>query len=328
MNARTRFIARIALLLLPLLVVSCASTPDPARNPFSSQYPEERPFPDSRFMSISSVRLHYRVWEPSQAAIGKIMLLPTEGGSTATYRLLAEQLVSAGYAVLAVDLPAFGFSSLATDFEHTFAARAGLLWSLADRIDTESNGFVPTRGWTLVGHGVGGQLAVVMAEQRAQRAEHLILIGSNVDDAANPSGFMWFPPVRWALRAWLNESIYTVEGVTELLSDAYGRPATEAEVALYAAPLLRDGMADAYINYRRTAGQTQFRLEELDVSVLLLAGDLDERVDPEVITRTADRIPDATYVIMDGAAHLPMETHVSETVEAMLSLISAATGEE
>lgn len=314
--------------LVATMLLGCATTPAQFRNPFAAQYPEERPFPDSRFMSISSVRLHHRIWEPAQAAEGKLLLLPTEGGSTATYRLLAEELVAAGYAVLAVDLPAFGFSSLAMDFEHSFEARASLLWSLADRVDTESNGFAPTRGWSIVGHGVGGQLGVVMAQQRPQRTEHLILIGADVDSVADPAGFMWFPPVRWALRAWLNESLYTTEGVRELLGDAYGRPATDAEVALYAAPLLREGMTNAYINYRRTAGRVEFRLEDVTTPVLLLSGDLDENVDPESLDRAAERFSDARRVTVAGAAHLPMETHVRETAAAILAQVSAGSAEE
>jgi pimeloyl-ACP methyl ester carboxylesterase len=313
---------------LLLLLSGCATAPDAARNQFAAQFPEERPFPDSRFMSISSVRIHYRVWAPPQTAIGKVLLLPTEGGSTATWRFLAERLAQAGYAVLAADLPAFGFSDLAMDFEHTFDARAGLFWSLADRIDTETNNFSPTRGWNVMGHGVGGQVAVIMAGQRPQRTENLVLVGSEVDREANPSRFMWFPPVRWTLRAWINESLYTEEGVRELLSDAYGRVANDAEVAMYAAPLLRPGMTNSFINYRRTAGQIEFLLEELQPRTLLLSGELDENIDPESLDRAADRVPEATRIVIEGAAHIPMETHAEITAEAILSWLSAGSSAE
>jgi len=314
--------------LAGVLLSACATAPDPALTRLQTQFPETRPFPDSRFMSVSSVRLHYRLWEPGQETAGKLLLLPDEGGSTATYRLLAEELARAGYAVVSVDLPAFGFSSPATEFEHTFSARAELLWSLLDRIDTETNAFIPTQGWTVGGHGAGGHVAMTMARERAQRTERLILINTSVTAEINSSRHMWFPPVRWALRAWLRESIYTRDGVAELLEDAYGRPPSDSEIDLYAAPLLRPGMADAYVRYARTAGTVSFELEQFTLPVLLMAGEFDKTVDPEQLKEAALQLPDARLVTIAQAVRLPMETHSEASATAILSWLGSVSSEE
>jgi pimeloyl-ACP methyl ester carboxylesterase len=246
------------------------------------------------------------------------MMLHAAGASTVSFRALAPRLADAGYAVLAVDLPGFGFSDLALEFEHTASNRSGLLWSLADRLDTEDNGLPPTEGWTIAGHGIGGEVAVQMALDRPGRTRGLVLFATEVVGLQRPGRFFGLPPVRWSIRAWIENSLYTIEGVEELLSEAYGRPPDATEIDLYAAPLLREKMPEAYVRYARTVGEMEFDLSTIANPSLVLWGAADPWIDPEVAVQTAEQLASSTLVTVAEAAHLPMETHADRVADILL----------
>ncbi len=255
---------------------------------------------------------------PNDTPRGKLLMIHAAGASTVSFRTLAPELAEAGYAVLAVDLPGFGFSDLALEFEHTAANRSGLLWSLADRLDTEDNGLPATDGWTIAGHGMGGEVAVQMALDRPGRTRGLVLFATEVVGLQRPGRFFGLPPVRWSVRAWIETSLYTPDGVDELLSEAYGRPAEAEEVDLYAAPLLRSKMPEAYVRYARTVGRIEFDLQSISNPSLILWGEADPWIDPEIAVQTAGQLPSSTLVTIPGAAHLPMETHAERVTDVLL----------
>jgi pimeloyl-ACP methyl ester carboxylesterase len=320
---KTCWASHVALLLVTtllsvatLVLGGCATTGPSPDEVLHSRYPPERPFAESRFATFAGVTLHYRAWTPEGPPTAKLLLLHAAGGSTVTYRLLAPRLAEAGYAVVAVDLPGFGFSDQALGFEHAADNRSGLLWTFVDRIDTEPNEFPAAPGWIVGGHGMGGRVATAMALERPARTEGLLLFAAEVAGVQRPGRGFALPPVRWAWRAWLTNSLYTVDGVRELLGEAYGRRPTDEEVGLYAAPLLRPDMPEAYVRYARTAGEMDFDLESISTSALLVWGAADTWIEPEEAQRAAARLPNARLVTVPGAAHLPMETHVDAVLEA------------
>ena len=315
---------RFLLLLFIPVLWGCATTgPSPAER-LQTEYPPERPFPESRFSSFGGIRLHYRTWTPPDDTAGKVLLLHDVGGATVSFQELAPQLAERGFAVLAVDLPGFGFSDQALEFEHSPENRSNLLWSLADRLDTEENAFPPADRWILAGHGMGGRVVTQMTLDRPNRSERMILIASRVLGSYNPGSFLWFPPVRWALHSWLANSIYTMEGVEELLSEAYGRPATGNEVDRYAAPVLRPGMASAYVRYASTAGTFEPDLTSIQTPTLVIWGTEDAWVKPELAEPTAEAFPNGRLAEIPEAGHLPMETHTAAVRDALTLWLQAA----
>ncbi|MFP4112818.1 MAG: alpha/beta fold hydrolase [Spirochaetota bacterium] len=312
----------ILLLVVAPLLWACATTDTSPTHRLLAAYPPERPFPDSRFSTFDNVMIHYRTWTPDGEPIGKLLLLHEAGGSSVTYRLLAPELARAGYAVVAADLPGFGFSGQALDLDHTLGNRAELLWSLADRLDTEDDAFPPVDRWILVGHGMGGRVATQMAIERPARSRGLVLLSADVTGAADPGAWYWFPPVRWSVLSWLRNSVFTPDGVAELLESAYGRPATADEVGLYAAPLLRPSMPEAYVRYASTAGRADFTLDSIETPTLIVWGEADEWTDPELGAQAAAEIPSSVLITIPGAGHLPMETDVEQTRDVLLSWLA------
>jgi pimeloyl-ACP methyl ester carboxylesterase len=291
------------------LFVSCATQPEPTGPPLNVLFPPEQPFPESRFTTINDIRIHYRTWEPPTEPVAKLLLLHGIGGSTYSFEQVVPLLLDQGFAVAAVDLPGFGWSDPALRFEHTAANRLEIIWTLVDRLDTDQNEFNPVTQWYVIGHQMGGELAVWMATDRPGRIAGLVLV-STVIGKNRPAGRMGgFPPVRWVLRSWLESTLYTEEGVRELLENAYAEPPTQEAVNGYLAPLVRDNADRALPRYVRTVGSEIPDITQVSQPVLLVWGTEDNWRSLEEGEEQAELYPDARLVLIDSAGHVPMDTH-------------------
>ncbi len=322
---RMERIARVFLVLLivGVFMVSCASRQESPEDRLALIYPDDRPFPESRFTAISGLSIHYRVWQPDSEPVGKILLLHGLGGSTYSFDRLVPLLVADGYAVAAIDLPGFGYSDPALKFEHTAQNRLGLVWPLIDRLDTDDNQFNPLSRWYVVGHQMGGEFAVWMAGDRPGRVAGVVLIATVLGENRPGGRMAWFPPVRWALRAWLNNSLYTPDGVRELLEDAYGQPPTGEAVDGYLAPLVRDDAQKALINFAKTVGPEIPDLTAVEVPVLFVWGSEDTWRSIEDGRLQADEMPGGRFEIIEGAGHVPTDTHAVEFSGLLTGWIAA-----
>lgn len=293
---------RIAALLLTLMV----AVPGAAR---------AEPFANSRFESIAGVQVHTRHWPAAGAGRGcPVLLLHGFGGSTYSFRELAPALAAAGHPVWAIDLPAYGYSD-----RTPFPATAGA--ALAPWLDAHG------RGWCLLGHSMGTRVvAELVAARPAEVASVVYLAGNPIPSAKELRSRERFKSPR--LRRWLAglvEGRYLrEEKIADLLAKAYGRPATAAEIAGYLTPLRRPGTALAIMNGYAAQWPATPTGASLDgTPTLILWGENDAWVKPEVADRLQAALPSARRITVAGAGHCPMETHVAATVDAVLAQFAA-----
>ena len=84
--------------------------------------------------------------------------------------------------------------------------------------------------------------------------------------------------------------------------------------------LIRPGTALAIMNGYASRWPETPRGPELDrVPSLILWGGADDWVKPEVADRLQAALPRARRVMLEGAGHLPMETHLAPTRDALLA---------
>jgi pimeloyl-ACP methyl ester carboxylesterase len=288
--------------MLFLLIALLLTAPGPVR---------AAPFENSRFETLAGVQVHVRHWPADGAARGcPVLLLHGFGGSTYSFRELAPALAAAGHEVWAIDLPAYGYSAR-TPFPDTAGA------ALAPWLD--ANG----RGWCLLGHSMGTRVvAELVAARPGEVASVVYLAGNPIPSAKELRSRDRFKSPR--LRRWLAglvESRYlSEEKIGELLAKAYGRPATGAEVEGYLTPLRPPGTALAIMNGYAAQWPVTPAGASLDsVPTLILWGEKDEWVKPEVADRLQAALPSARRVTVAGAGHCPMETHVAQTLDAVLA---------
>jgi pimeloyl-ACP methyl ester carboxylesterase len=278
------------------------------------------PFANSRFEPIAGVEVHVRHWPAQGEARGcPVLLLHGFGGSTFSFRELAPALAAAGHAVWALDLPAYGYSAR-TPFPGT-AGEALAPW-LRERGDGQS--------WCVLGHSMGTRVAAELVQgMPGEIARVAYVAGNPIPSARELRSRDRFKSPR--IRRWLAgmvENRYLREDrIAELLEKAYGRPATDSEVAGYLDPLRLPGTALAIMNGYAAQWPEIPEGSTLDaVPSLILWGENDEWVKPEVADRLQAALPSANRVTIDGAGHCPMETHAAQTSALVLAAFADVPG--
>lgn len=274
------------------------------------------PFANSRFEPIAGVEVHVRHWPAEGGAGGcPVLLLHGFGGSTFSFRELAPALAAAGHDVWALDLPAYGYSAR-TPFPGT-AGEALAPW-LRERADG--------RSWCLLGHSMGTRVVAELVQVMPGEVERVAYVAGNpIPSARELRSRERFKSPR--IRRWLAgmvENRYLREDrIADLLERAYGRPASAEEIEGYLAPLRLPGTALAIMNGYAAQWPETPEGRELDaIPTLILWGENDEWVKPEVADRLQAALPSANRVTIADAGHCPMETHAAQTREAVLAAFS------
>lgn len=213
----------------------------------------------------------------------------------------------------APDMPGHGGSPLAG------STRMALIAERIARFCTE----IETGPLTLVGHSMGGNVAVELALARPDLVRRLVLVDAAVESSEMPA--------------------YT----RSYLSSAYGWAMMRASMKLagqaarigariphvHGGGLVRSALRRASYWPRHDAAALHLLLNELvgnslgerlhaiSVPTLVISGEFDPLVPPALSQRTAAAIPDAHYTLIRGAGHNPMDERPREFETALLAFV-------
>lgn len=278
----------------------------------SAQAAASEPFANSRFETIDGVRVHLRQWPAAGGGSGcPVLLVHGLGGSTFSFRELAPALAAAGHPVWALDLPAYGYSDRVP-----FPRTAGL--ALGPWLQAQA----PGRPWCLLGHSMGTRVVAELALQPG-RVRSVVYVAGNpiLSPRELRSRERYRSPRFRRFIAGLVESRYldNPERIAGLIERAYNREPRPEEVAGYLAPLQTPGTALAILTGYSAQWPPAADAARLDrVPTLVVWGEDDRWVKPEVAQRLRGDLPSARWVTIAGAGHAPMETHPAQTAEAVL----------
>lgn len=290
--------------------------------------PELKPYANSHFFEEGGVPIHYQLFMPETAAIkGKLLFVHGLGSSTASFGSNAPSLAEQGYLVVSVDLPGFGYSARGTNLDHSQLNRSKQLWALLTAIDHNASLEIGVMPWHLAGHSMGGGTVAAMATSRPDRTKSLILIDGALTGggrASESGGLLFYPPVsRWA-QVILEHVVIKEKRIASILKSAYRREATEAEVKQYLDPLTVKGTARGAINFVRSSkALTLETLEGYKGAVLAVWGEKDDWVPLSELDTIQKFLPQTERFVIDGAGHVPHETHVAIVNEALLKFLEA-----
>lgn len=270
--------------------------------------------PDSHFAEIQGFQVHYKT-----AGQGNPVQFLLHGflGSTFSWREVLEPLAGLGR-VVAFDRTAFGLTERPLEWEtqnpYSAEAQVELTIGLMDEIGVEQA--------VLVGHSLGGAVATLTALTSPERVQALVLIAPAVYvEERFPS---WIRPLLYSpqmdrLGPLLVRSVQDL-GI-ELAGNSWHDPSklTPSVLAGYTRPLsARDwdrGLWE-FVRASRSVGLPE-RLGELDMPVLVIAGDDDRVVPTQESARLAEEIPGSQLVIIPQCGHVPMEECPQAFLEAM-----------
>jgi pimeloyl-ACP methyl ester carboxylesterase len=271
-------------------------------------------------------RLAYRVGGGEPGADGGPVLLLVHGmaSSSATWRMVLPGLMERG-TVIAPDLIGHGASDKPR-YDYSLGAHANILRDLMMTLGIERA--------TVVGHSLGGGVAMQLAYQHPQHCERLVLVSS---------GGLG-PEVSWILRALaLPGAAYLMPVLFPPLvreaGNAVGRTAFRLGVRLpfeeqwrsYVS-LTERGNRHAFVSTLRsvidTNGQTVSAHDRLylasGLSTLILWGRRDRIIPVEHANAAHHAIRGSQLVIFEGAGHFPHTDEPQRFVEVVNEFVSSS----
>jgi len=293
----------IIVLLLILLVAPCLIPVPPLEGTVP---PEQLADPDSRFVDVNDLQVHYKTAGQGEPAL---VLLHGFGASTFSWREVMGPLSEIG-TVIAFDRPAFGLTERPLpgqwmgESPYGAEAQVELTVGLLDELGVERA--------ILMGNSAGGTIALLTALAYPQRVQALVLVDPAVYAHGGSLGLIGFlintpqmqrigPLVARRIRAWgedfARSAWHDPSRITAEVWEGYTKPlqAENWDRALWE-------VAQASRSHHLAE-----RLTELRLPCLVITGDDDRIVPTEQSIRLADELPNAELVVIPDCGHIPHE---------------------
>ena len=266
--------------------------------------------------------LHVTEVEGRTSSEATFLMLHGFGASSFTWRHWAPRLVEHGR-ILCVDYKGFGAAPKPANTCYGPVDQAKIIVQLIDQLELEHI--------TLVGHSLGGGIALLTAKELCNRAathlDRLVLIAS----LAYGQRLSPFIPlsrhpllsrflvrtfgsqrlIRWILRS----IVYDPAMITSQMVDAYARPLTTRAGVEAILATGRKILADGINNLSEGAS-------DIDVPTLLMWGDHERVVPCWVGERLEQDLPNARLVVVERCGHVPHEEAPAESFSILSSFLA------
>jgi pimeloyl-ACP methyl ester carboxylesterase len=281
--------------------------------------PEQLADPDSRFIEVDGLTVHYKV---AGRGAPLILLLHGFGANTESWRRVMAPLAQHG-TVVAYDRPGFGLTERPLD-----AALAG--WPGDNPYGPDAQvelavglmralGFEPA---LLVGNSAGGTVAMHTYLRYPERVAGIAFVDAAIYTGGQTPG--WLRPLLGtpqATRLGILISRNILAQGDDLIRLAWHDPAkiTAEDLALYRRPTRVEGWDRALWEFTRAGRALQLgeRVADVRLPVLVITGDDDRIVPTADSVRLARELPQAGLVVIPSCGHVPQE----ECPEAFLDAL-------
>ncbi len=285
-------------------------------------------------MSVQTIDLGGPVTYVDHGGSGPPMvLIHGLGGSRQNWMLVAPLIATQGFSVTAVELAGFGGTPLAGR-KSTLQTNRGIVDSFIARL-----GRGPV---VLVGHSMGGLIAMMQAGANPASVSHLVLLDPAVPLAKTspmrplPAAFVRLLAARPRIGAAAAGALAKLEGPDRLIRNAlrqYCADSAKLDPALVEALIegerARIALGAPYLGYMQAYRSMLARTRQVGpfddqvvrpvkAPTLLIAGSADTLVPTEHIRRLATVRPDWTYEEMPAVGHNPQMEAPERFVGLML----------
>jgi len=270
-----------------------------------------------RTVKVNGLTLHYLDWGPADAP--PVVLLHGVTGHARVWDHLAERLVP-GRRVLALDQRGHGDSDPAPDDDYRVGTMADDLAAFAGSLRLER--------FTLVGHSMGGRIAITYAADHAARLDRLVIvdIGPDIDRVGlqRVRDLMAKSPERIESEEWAVEYIrranplQNIDMLRERVRHGLKR-LPDGELTWKYAKGLRDLMREG----RGDAVDLWEPLPRIPCPTLIVRGAASDILAPDVAKTMVERLPDGRLVEIEGAGHTVPADRPDEFVREIRAFLSA-----
>lgn len=295
--------------------------------------PESPPWP-GQYVDVAGEQLYVRRTPPGRPGLEPALLVHGLGGSSLNWTDLAQQL-SDELDVHALDLPGFGRSHPNRSRDYSVRAHAD---AVIGYIETSQRGPVH-----LIGNSMGGATALEVAVRRPDLVRTLTVISPAVPDTKlrvyavrhNPRMAVMVVPglaaplVRRATNTAAPEAIVRTT-IKLCFGDPSRYPAARLAQDVESARerLTRPWAAEALVRSGRDLARFGLRASgiwrqygQIDIPTLVVWGDHDRLVSPELAPVLAGVLPDARLLMIEGVGHCAMMEMPELTARAVLALV-------
>ena len=238
------------------------------------------------------------------------------GENLRTWEKMEEQL-TIPYRILLIDLPGHGQSPLQrrTNYSHDNLSR--LLWKFVDEIGTGD--------LVIVGHSLGGNIALRMAAIRPEKIQGLFLLSPSVFDTRG------FPLprlitnnifLRPLLDVMIRRIVRSPERLTKILKQAvFDKTAVDGDlIERIVTPITDNPKSYLTLIYLFRDSSRNRKLPDfggIHVPVLIINGTEDLWVKPEDTLRLTSLLPDGELTLLPSCGHMPQEEKPNEVVQKL-----------
>lgn len=225
------------------------------------------------------------------------------------------------YRLISIDLPGHGITGSTPAADYSRQSMSDFLHSVVNWRNLDR--------FILVGHSMGGGVALNYTLDHPQKIAGLVLIGASglQEDSGDTSPGL-FSLENHPILARLMRYITPRDSIRQTMIDSYGLEShvTEALVDRYHDLLLHGDNRAAMIKrllQKPTDAQMDRRLPEINVPVLLLWGSADRLVELKYAKRMRSLMTTSELIIYQGLGHMPMEVIPDVTARDMDRFIKA-----
>jgi pimeloyl-ACP methyl ester carboxylesterase len=274
----------------------------------------------SQYMDMSDgVRMHYRTNGP--AAAPALVLAHGFGASLHTWEPWVERL-QAHYSIISVDFPGHGLTRAPDGYAFSASSNAQLIEELTQRLHLQR--------FTLVGHSMGGAVAVRYALLHPERLNALVLVDaaawpSEARAGQTPFAFqMLRNPIGRAILSHVNPRLFAERGLVSAYHDR--AMVSEAVVDRYVDLARAPGHRALLSSDRNNRADPPLRPDDfaaITVATLVMHGEHDRIVSVQDSRALAAAIPGARLILYPGASHMPMEENPIQSAADLRAFLEA-----
>jgi len=284
--------------------------------------------PRGRFVDVPGARLHVREFGATDPGAPAILLVHGLAGQLEHYTFGVTCRLPGRYRVVAVDRPGSGFSTRGPGTQANLATQAGILAALIEQLKLDRP--------LVVGHSLGGALALALALDHPDRVGALALIAplTHMQERVPPvfDGLTILSPLWRNLAAWTLAIPASIKNSRAALEQIFGPEPVPHDFATRGGGLLGlrpSAFLSASDDLRALPDclpVQQTRYGELDLPVAILYGKDDRILDPHAHSQAlADKIAGARLELVEGGHMLPL-TNPDATAAFILAAAGQAAG--
>jgi pimeloyl-ACP methyl ester carboxylesterase len=266
-------------------------------------------------ITYQSVKIHYESYM-NPLFQNKPVLILIHGflSSTFSFRKLIPYLTK-HYSVIAIDLPPFGKSQKCRRFIYSYENFAKIIEQLIEDLQIERS--------VLIGHSMGGQIALQVSKRRPDLIDKMVLLcSSSYLERAKPHLFYssYLPFFSLILKNWLKRKgirgnlsnvVYDKTLIDEVMINGYMQPFIDENIFRSLTRMIRDREGDLRSE----------EIKQIETPSLLIWGKEDRVVPLHIGKQLHTDLPNSELVVYNKTAHLLPEENAKDVYQDILNFL-------